>query len=403
MPTKNEHAGYFWSGSNRAGEIRALAETGRNVGVSVSALDRGGRALAALLALGRKCGVFEVNVARNGSGSPIIMLCRGRASLPSGEHVIDVGGDMLTLVFRKIAVNVARAASSAKNILASVLRGIFGEDAGMRGAGHRVVFELTPNGWRMCGKFEADATRRTRVFVDSGAFGEVRFSKKHGRMVDVNPISEDEWGRRLNTYDVLASALGDRCYVVAPDKVGDQEETLARLEEYADRLRDIRSTGARVIVPLQRGTLSGFEFDLACSAVLGFDDYVRGIPGNKAASSLSEISALSESLPSWARVHILGIGPWWARYRNVLAALGRPHHLLTSDSVRIKALVGRTNGPGGRPRALTMASDYVMSECGLSPDGMTTEESNRVRYKALKMVLIAEDNKPRVVQLRLFA
>lgn len=195
------HATYFWSGSNRAGEIVALAKHGQGVGVAVDALDKGGRALAALEDLAPRKRII-VNVARNGSGKPILMLSRNRGELPEGDAPVRIGGRVLTLGFRKIAVNVARAAAEGANVLADVLRDFFGPDAGERGRGHKVAMELTREGWRMS---DVDLERARRsgspVFVDSGwclptELGGSGYMRSETRVVTVCLVCDKEqcWG-----------------------------------------------------------------------------------------------------------------------------------------------------------------------------------------------------------------
>lgn len=377
------HPTYFWSGSNHAGEIRALAKHGQSIGVAVHQLDRRGRAMAALEALGPARVV--VNVTQASGGRPILMFNRdrlGQALLPEGDVRVRVRGRNLLLGFRRCAVNTARVAEDGINILASTLRRIFGSDAGAKGEGHRVVLERDADGWRMTDARLAElADTGANVFVDSGAFSEVAFDPKLGRMVTVDPITDADWRERLASYRRIAQALGPRAYLVAPDKVGDQRATLRRLERYADQVRELRQLGARIIVPIQRGDMDGASFDRECTRVLGFDDYVRGIPSKKAAATVEEIADLSRQLPDDARVHLLGLGPWGSRYEAVLAAVARPAELVTSDSVRIKALVGRSNGRGGKPRPLTRITDLVRQALGLDA---TVED---VKFHALDRYL----------------
>ena len=379
-------AGYFWSGSNRPGEIAALAKHGQWIGVAIDALDKAGRGMRALLALAPPARMV-VGVTRATGGAPILMFNRDRvvhAGLPTGDVRVDVAGRGLLFGFRKVAVNVARAAADSANTLTDLLRDMFGADAGARGEGHKVSFELTQAGWRMSDA-ELDAAKRSqsRIFVDSGAFGEVRFDVAQGRLVDHAPISHDEWLLRLAGYDRIATALGAQCYLVAPDKVGDQDETLRRLELYAPQVRALRAKGAQIIVPIQRGAMAGADFDRACTAVLGFGDYVRGIPSKKAAATVAEIAELSRSLPETARVHLLGLGPFGERYNAVVAALGRTPELVTCDSVRIKALVGRTNGPGGGPRILTRLTDAAKRIMGVVGQRLAPAEADQVKFRAL--------------------
>jgi aspartate/glutamate racemase len=71
-------ATYFWSGSNRAGEIDALAANGQEIGVAVDALDKAGDGERALCALGaeRPLERIVVNVAQARGGKPILMFDR---------------------------------------------------------------------------------------------------------------------------------------------------------------------------------------------------------------------------------------------------------------------------------------------------------------------------------------
>ena len=377
---------YFWSGSNCAGEIAALAKHGEAIGVSVGPRGLNGRGMTALDALAPAPRVV-VNVAQS-RGRPILMFNRerdGHSQLPQGDTAVQVDGRCFVFCFRMFAVYVARSTVVGSNIHEENLRGRFGENAGGRGPGHRVALELTRTGWEITdAEIETLKASGSQVFVDSGAFGEVRFDPQAGRMVDVRPITDADWHTRLDAYDRIAAALGSSCYLVAPDKVGDQAETLRRLARYAPRVRALRELGANVIVPLQRGELSGAEFDRECSRILGFSDYVRGIPSKKAAATVEEIAELSRSLPADARIHLLGLGPFGERYGKVIAAIDRAPALVFCDSVRIKALVGRTNGRGGGARILTVLTDKARAFLGLAPSvRLSPDESFAVKFRAL--------------------
>lgn len=133
------------------------------------------------------------------------------------------------------------------------------------------------------------------VFVDSGAFAEF----KTGVAPDFDAV--------LRVYEMLAShvelqAAGiGQLYVVSPDKVGDQLETLARLEQYAGRVRALIEQGCQVIFPLQRGVIPATEMLARAVAILGTDRFVAGIPSNKEALSLDECASLKHHA-----FHILG-------------------------------------------------------------------------------------------------
>lgn len=187
------------------------------------------------------------------------------------------------------------------------------------------------------------------VFVDSGAFSEV---DREGRVVA--PITDTEWIKRVAVMHRIATALGRRAVIVAPDRVGDQQETLRRLALFEDALRAIVETGARIVVPIQRGGMSPTLFHDAAACLVG--PFTSGIPGNKIAMPAEELELFLRARRPRA-VHLLGIGPksrWWA---TMLVLLRRfvPEAELSCDSNGLACLVGRTNGRGGGPRPLTAA------------------------------------------------
>lgn len=61
----------------------------------------------------------------------------------------------------------------------------------------------------------------------------------------------------------------------------------------------------------------------------------------------------------------LGIGPESNKYAGAIATVrrARPAARITSDSVTLRRLVGRTNGRGGGPRPLTRYQDVARAEC----------------------------------------
>jgi hypothetical protein len=193
-----------------------------------------------------------------------------------------------------------------------------------------------------------------RVFVDTGAFSEV--ADVGGRLEVVSPIDEAGWAARVGLGQCIARAFGDRAYVVVPDRVGDQAVTLSRLERWAAEIRAVHATGAHLVVPLQRGPLSTAAFEREAAAILRVDGFTCGIPSNKDAMPLGELEAyLRASRPE--ALHLLGLGPRSPRLPGLLDLCRRlaPRATVSCDSNGLAALVGHTNGPGGRPRALTEA------------------------------------------------
>ncbi len=212
-----------------------------------------------------------------------------------------------------------------------------------------------------------EGSRLLSVLVDTGAFSEVEI--RTGRPVVVRPIDEAGWGWRLRTMLRIARALGPQAYCVAPDRVGDQGHTLALLTRWARWVRKLRRLGARVVVPIQQGATSPAAFDRACTTILGFDDYVRAIPANKAAFTSARLeSFLRETRP--VAVHLLGIGPRNPRLPALRELLRRfvPSAEISCDSNLLAANVGLTNGAGGGPRVLT-AAEHGIGWQERKPDG----------------------------------
>lgn len=201
------------------------------------------------------------------------------------------------------------------------------------------------------------------VFVDSGAFSEVKFGAEGPSWP--KPISDDEWRRRLDLYDRLADSLGPQLFAVAPDKVADQDATLARQRQYAPAVRRLAEKGANVLVPVQKGARRMVDFYADELAALGFDAgderVYAAIPLKKDATSLEEVEQFvgdarerfglsCEADPdSWDlprrkrfRAHLLGLGVYSPDYRPMFDAVKRacPTAIVTSDSVRIRAMVG---------------------------------------------------------------
>jgi hypothetical protein len=258
-----------------------------------------------------------------------------------------------------------------------------------------------------------------RVFVDSGAFGEVDFNfpnatarpKKNRRskrqielgMVASTPpgglpypnlpmgplvleeITPAQWRIRLQTYRVLTEALGSQVYLVAPDCIGHQDETLRRLKTYAREIRELHRMGANIIVAMQKavtldvghldpsapgislGKLSREALDERVEGILGFSDFVRGMPMRNRTTTADEVVDFLKKRPHVMRVHLLGFGPASRGYVEALKKLEdvRPDLDLTCDSVLVVAHKGNTNGPGGGPRRLTKAeTEHWQDELG---------------------------------------
>lgn len=200
------------------------------------------------------------------------------------------------------------------------------------------------------------------VFVDSGAFSEVDFKPGQGFV----KVRDMDWDRVLGIYRDLAEALGEQLYVVAPDRVGDQNITLARMRQYAPQMQELAGLGANIIVPVQRGHLSMramWDAELAALGFLPGDPWlIAGVPSKKDATPLPELSRFLQGARP-ARVHYLGMGPKNDRWPRVLAGTRKiPGIQISHDSAVIPAMVGRASGPGGGPRKLTAAQDRARAQ-----------------------------------------
>ncbi|MGN6107703.1 MAG: hypothetical protein ACTHU0_21515 [Kofleriaceae bacterium] len=213
------------------------------------------------------------------------------------------------------------------------------------------------------------------IFVDTGAFGEVE--ETEAGIVVARPIDERSWGERMALLLELArhrrartlrrgpsrrrrrvhwgDQLARQIYAVAPDCVGDQAETLRRMRRWRHVMMEVRRRGARIVVPIQRGAMPQAAFDRAAARALGFADFIRGIPSNKDAMPVDDLERYLIAIRPPA-VHFLGLGPRGARFNELVNVVRRlaPGAAISCDSNPIPAMVGRTNGPAGQPRALTL-------------------------------------------------
>lgn len=201
--------------------------------------------------------------------------------------------------------------------------------------------------------------RDVAVFVDSGAFSEVEFGPAGPRTV--RPFTAADWDRVLGLYERLAPVLGSQLHVVAPDKVGDQAETLARLGRYAPRLRALRAHGVNILIPLQQGGKTLAEFDAAVEGVIGDRDWTPAIPSKKDATPKEAIAGyVAARRPPL--LHLLGLGPDSPRAPEVLRAIkyASPDTEVQFDSNVIRAAVGRPTV--GQPRAYTWGQDRAAED-----------------------------------------
>jgi hypothetical protein len=186
------------------------------------------------------------------------------------------------------------------------------------------------------------------VMIDSGAFSEVVFTAESARIV--SPITDKEWRSRLVRYLHLASSLREKAMLVAPDQVGNQQETLRRLSRYRAELAEIANTGATLLLPLQVGEISHVDFFEMAQLAAG-TPLTPAMPMCKAVTT-------GEALLKFVRevrpphVHLLGIGLENRRADILIRATRHfsPDTTISMDSNRLRAKVG-----GNRPLTTTEA------------------------------------------------
>lgn len=193
-----------------------------------------------------------------------------------------------------------------------------------------------------------------QVFVDSGAFSEVKFGPNGPEVV--KPMGAREWDRVLGLYERLARSLGDQLWIVAPDRVGCQETSLQRLRIYRDRIAALRDLGVRILVPVQKGALSQSEFAKRIDEALGFDDWLPALPAKKAATTAAEVAAFVRDRKP-RHVHLLGLGIRSRQIEAYLKPFVDADCTVSLDSCWITANVGRA----GKGRRLTRARDIANS------------------------------------------
>jgi len=153
--------------------------------------------------------------------------------------------------------------------------------------------------------------------IDNGAFSEVVFIDEGPRIV--SPVTDQEWRRRLRLCVRLASSLREKAFVVAPDQVGSQQETLRRLSRYRSELAIIANVGSILLLPLQVGPTSHAEFYEAAMLVAGVP-LTPAMPMRKAAMSVADVVKFIEHVRP-PHIHLLGIGVDNRRAPKLLRAI----------------------------------------------------------------------------------
>lgn len=232
-----------------------------------------------------------------------------------------------------------------------------------------------------------------KVFIDSGAFAEVKFPG--GVPTIVKPLTDKHWRRCFRVYAEAALTHGANAYVVAPDCVAHQTESLERLTRYAEEMREIFDLGATILVPIQKGALTMAEFHARAGDILnagvadGGVEFTPSIPMKKDATTLTELRAFVEAVRP-ASIHLLGLAPDTDKGEAAIATILEivPNCRVSCDACLIMRWVGKTNGPGGGPRRFTAINDVHVQKLALDVEALNGCEIH-VR-KAISLFLAAQ-------------
>jgi hypothetical protein len=278
-----------------------------------------------------------------------------------------------------------------------------GEIAGLADLGAAVGVTVDKINAEAVAQLEADAGRIDNLFVDSGAFGEVSFTKdcptgamKRGRPVQVpcapyvkpgKAITDADWRERLAMYAQLGAAYGSKMVCCAPDKIADQKTTLARMSKYRKAVQALQAQGVGILVPVQGGELGMTDFfKRACWALgLNADQVIPAIPMKKGATPAKKVvEFIAATKP--AKLHLLGMGNTNKSAPKLVKALRKasPDTAITLDSCLITASVGKSNGRANHPReelngprVLTQALQAVLAAAAAAGRTLTTAEHKR--------------------------
>lgn len=236
-----------------------------------------------------------------------------------------------------------------------------GEIRGFATLGIHIGFSASVIGPAALRELERHAGSGLLVFGDTGAYSEdVPGTAAPGRARSSRTaeISTDEWDVRLGVLERVARSFGGHLSVVAPDRVGDQDGTLARLQSHASRIRLLARLGARVLLPLHAGPRAlGALFDEA-TAILGVP-LVPAFPLPKRRTPATDVLAFARSTRA-REIHLLGVGlrSRWSRYLLPLLARQVPGLHVSMDANVITSAVGR-RPDGSAARPLTAAQDEI--------------------------------------------
>ena len=222
-----------------------------------------------------------------------------------------------------------------------------------------------------------------KVFIDSGAFGEVGFDSRTKRFKDKpkKEMTHEKWLKVFDLYNEIGNVLGEQAYLVAPDKVGDQAESWRRIKKYMPLLK---AKNVNIIVPIPPvGKM--IDYDKQVRQFFG-NDFIRGIPtvqtsgGAKPAQIKKFVEDLyaDPSVPKPLRIHLLGMGLlpkgrakqsiWEKTIRPALEKID-PMMEVYLDSVRMAAIASR-----GGTDAITRTQKQALQKFDVLEDNLSSKQ-----------------------------
>ena len=172
------------------------------------------------------------------------------------------------------------------------------------------------------------------VLLNSGSFKE---------FVTGVPIDDMEWRLRLDLYERMAQDFGRQLYLVAPDKLNDQEETLARLELYAFDMHLLALAGANVLLNMGSGDMAPDKFLAVAEDLLG----AKVIPSFPMHEGLAHAHHVIDYVRSThpEKIHLMGLKDG-KESQDLLTTLWgiQPDLMISQDALFLRPS-GQTNTP----------------------------------------------------------
>ena len=180
------------------------------------------------------------------------------------------------------------------------------------------------------------------IFVDSGAFKEV-----NDDLSVKKAMTHEDWIKIFDVYDRLGKVWKDRIILMAPDRVGDQEVTMERLERYSKELQNLAKYGCKIMGAIQKNPTipnSLFHFHTRMNNFfksIGIKDWVRGLPLNKSPVRLDDVIYMIENSEPFKYMHFLGKSPYAKDWEDWEKGLAKYTHLdITCDATIFRRMVG---------------------------------------------------------------